>query len=363
MSAQDEILRSWTRCLKEDLLPGLHGHQVKAVARLSLGMALARHCCGSIVSLAVPARGAKPASVRRQQERLLANRRLSPQRAMEQMSRHLLSNWSAPRLLLILDETPKGDDLRVLKLSAAFHKREVALAAVCYRNGALPEPMPRLVAGLLRRAGRLLSRVANPNLRVTLLADRGLCWPVVVQLCRQLGWHWVLRAQHATRLRLADGSERSLGELVRRPGDQWTGSGKVFKKSGWTSADVVACWPEGGKEPWLLVTDGHASFRCCRSYCTRTWCEESHRDHKSGGLQWQQSRVHDPGHAAQLFLLIVLAVLLAIALGRQMIKRGRRRDLDPHRQRRLSVFQLGDRWLLACVYRQIPVTVRFSLPP
>ena len=370
MSAH-EILRPWTRCVKEDLLPELHGHQAKALARLSLGMTLVRHCSSALVSLAVPT-PSKPASVRRQQERLLANPRLSPQQAMEQMNRHLLDHWTGPDLLLILDETPKGNDLRVLKLSIAFHKREIPLISICYRNGELPEPMPRLLAKLLGRVGRLLRKNGDgddtrtrPRTQVTLLADRGLCWPVVLDLCEMLGWHWVLRAQHSTRVRLRDGTVRTLGELVRRRGDQpWFGNGvEVFKKSGWRNANVVACWPNESKEPWLLITDRPASFRRCRSYCKRTWCEESHRDQKSSGFQWQQSKVNDPDHAGRLILLIALAMLLAIALGCQVIKRGWRKDLDPHRRRRLSVFQLGDRWLIQSIYRQTDVPLHLSLPP
>jgi hypothetical protein len=322
-------------------------------------MALARHCASGLVSLAVPTH-AKPASVRRQQERLLANGRLSPQRAMQQMARRLLSNFSGSKLLLILDETPKANDLRVLKLSMAYHKREIVLMSICYRPDHPPRPMPKLVGELLRRAGRLLK---HSSAQVTLLADRGLCWPVVLDLCQSLSWHWVLRAQHSTRLRRADQSICPLGELLQQAGDQWIGSGEVFKKAGWRKVNVVAYWPPQAKESWLLISDHNPSLNLCRSYCKRTWCEESHRDQKSSGLQWQQSRVNDPAHAARLLLLMSLAMLLAIMLGYQVIKRGWRKDLDPHRRRRLSFFQLGERWLIQCVHRQIQLCLCLSLPP
>jgi len=348
--------------VKEDLLPDLHGHQAKALARLSLGMALARHCSSALVSVAVPATRAKPASVRRQQERLLANPRLRAGWAMNQMARHLLERWTAPaELLLILDETPKANDLRLLKLGIAFHKREIPLIGICYRNGETPDTMPKLVAKLLRRVGRMLR--GRHDLNVTLLADRGLCWPLVLDLCEQMGWHYVLRAQVGTRLRLEERTIRSLGELTRRGGEPWCGSGEVFKKSGWRQANVVCCWPADSAEPWLLITDRPASLRRCQNYCKRTWCEESHRDQKSSGLQWQQSKVNDPTHAARLILLMALAMLLAIALGCQVIKRGWRKDLDPHRHRRLSIFQLGDRWLICSMHRQLDVPLHISLPP
>jgi hypothetical protein len=53
----------------------------------------------------------------------------------------------------------------------------------------------------------------------------------------------------------------------------------------------------------------------------------------------------DPEHAARLLLVLALAMALAASQGSLAQKAGRRRDLDPHRRRRLSLIQLGPRWL------------------
>ena len=42
---------------------------------------------------------------------------------------------------------------------------------------------------------------------------------------------------------------------------------------------------------------------------------------------------------------MTLANLLSISAGTWLLKSGRRRELDPHTLRRLSLFQLGIRWL------------------
>ena len=75
------------------------------------------------------------------------------------------------------------------------------------------------------------------------------------------------------------------------------------------------------------------------------WVEESFRDDKSSGFHWNESRVNDPVHALRLLLAIAVAMVLAASLGSVMIKLGQRVVLDPHRKRRLSVTQLGLRWL------------------
>jgi hypothetical protein len=119
----------------------------------------------------------------------------------------------------------------------------------------------------------------------------------------------------------------------------------VFKKAGWRGSQVVATWERGMREPWLLLTDERASLRHCRVYGKRMWVEESHRDDKRGAFHWEHSRVEEPAHALRLLLLSALAMVPAASQGSQALKGGGRRELDPHRSRRLSIVQLGLRWL------------------
>jgi hypothetical protein len=281
----------------------------------------------------------------------LSNRRLRPHEAMGMLARSVLPSLGAGtgrvrRVVLILDETPGGTKgrLRCMKLSVAYRKRAVPIAFECYEPHRPPVPMPQLLWRLLRRAAQSLPR--DCDCEVTLLADRGLSWPIVLDCCVHLGWHYVLRLQRDTRVRFADGTLKSAWQLARRRGTRWFGSGVgVFKKAGWRGANVVATWERGCREPWLLVTDLPATFMRCRNYCKRAWCEQLHRDEKSHGFNWQLSRVRDPAHAERLVLVMALATLLCLSLGTLLIKRGLRRLLEPPRRRLLSVFQLGLRWL------------------
>src|SRR2546428_9057153 len=283
------MVSQWQRTVKLNLLSELHGHQAKTLGLLSWTMALAGSCCaGEIASLA-PAGDAKPCSVRRRMERLLANNRLDAAGAMLQLSGSILQNWNGRNLLLILDETPRQNRLRCMRLSVAYHKRSITLLSICYAPDHPPMPMPKLIRWMLRQIASRLPQDAT----VTLLADRGLCWPTIIRQCRRLGWHYLLRMQRDTQVRLTDGTSRAAGQLAQRVGARWFGDNvQVFKKAGWMHANVLAVWEECCPEPWLLVTDQPPSFRCCRSYCKRTWCEESHRDEKSHGLNWQKSQVN-----------------------------------------------------------------------
>jgi len=341
-----EILRRWERTVKEQLLPGLHAHQAKALAAVSVGIARSGHCDSGRVSGAMPGR-ARAASRRRRAERLVANGRLRPERCQGELARAVLAQLAAcpgRPLVLILDETPQGDRLRCLKVSVGYRRRAIPLAWECYPPDDPPVRMAKLIWRLLGRVARCLP--AGVAVEVTLLADRGLSWPTLLDCCVHLGWHYVLRVQGSVRVRTPDGAEQSARELAPRKGARWFGAGvSVFKKAGWRRANVVACWEPACREPWLLVTDRAATFARCRGYCRRTWCEQLHRDEKSQGFNWQRSLVRDPPHARRLLVAIALATLLAICTGAWALKRGLRRVLESTRRRKLSLFQLGLRWL------------------
>jgi Transposase DDE domain len=338
------MLRHWRRQVQDDLLPDLHGHQSKALADLSFAMTVAAHCHSGKLAAAAPG-GARPASVERREERLLANDRLDPDSAWPQLARAVLGGWAGGPFVLILDETPNHNDLRCMKLTLAYRKRALPLLCVCYALGGQPGPMPELIVGLFRKAAACLPEGA----RVTLLADRGLAWPQVVDACRELGWHFVLRLQGQTRVRTADGRECSAAESAPHPGASWRGEAEVFKKSGWRAGAVAACWLPDCDGPWLLVSDRDDGPRLFRRYAKRVWTEGLFKDEKSSGFHWGESRVTDPAHAARLVLLMALATYLASALGSRVIQAGLRRFLESGRQRMLSLFQIGLRWLMFCL--------------
>jgi hypothetical protein len=357
-----QMVFQWQQTVKHNLLSSLHGHQAKTLALLSWTMAVAGSCCAAAIAALAPAGKTKPASVCRRMERLLANCRLDAVSAMLQLTRSILRDWGGRSVLLILDETPKQNHLRCMKLSVAYHKRCVPLLSICYAPDRPPMKMPKLVRWMLTQVAACVPE----RLTVTLLADRGLCWPTIIRQCRKIHWHYLLRLQSDTRIKLADGAEKTVGQLADRKGTRWFGTDvQVFKKAHWLKANVAAVWEPMCKEPWLLATDTHGSYRCCRSYCKRTWCEQLHRDEKSHGLNWQDSQVNDPAHAQRLVLLMALATLLAIATGAKAIKRGIRRQLfEPRVRRLLSVFQLGRRYLeYAVIHEQPPNLTAYSLPP
>jgi hypothetical protein len=338
------MIGDWRRQVRAELLPDLHGHQANALADLSFAMALSRHCHAGKLAAVAPG-ATTPAATKRRLERTLANDRLDPASVWPQLARSVLGKRVGGPILLILDETPNRNDLRCMKITLAYRQRALPLFCACYALGAQSEPMPELILGLFRQTAACLPEGAV----VTLLADRGLAWPQIVDACGELGWHFVIRLQGQTRVRIGDGRECAAVDLAPKLGACWHGQAEVFKKSGWRAAAVAACWMRDCDGPWLLVSDRDDGPRLFSRYAKRTWTEELFRDEKSSGFHWGESHVTDPAHAARLVLVIALATYLALGLGSRVIKAGLRRLLETTHQRMLSLFQIGLRFLMFCM--------------
>jgi hypothetical protein len=135
---------------------------------------------------------------------------------------------------------------------------------------------------------------------------------------------------------------------------RWWGEAAVFKNAGWRRAQVAACWERDCDGPWLRVRDRPDGPRRFRRDAKRVWTEELFKDEKSSGFHWEQSQVTAPAHATRLVLLMALATYLALGLGSRVIQTGLRRFLESSRQRMLSRFQIGLRWVMYCLTQDRP---------
>ena len=342
----------WLAGLEEIFILVGHRPLRKALAGFSLAMAAAQSCLGSQIASCLDSL-AKMTSVQRRWERLLANEHLKVEAIYQAIVTVLAQQRRGGELVLIVDESDRDENLRSLQILAAVKHRCLPLLAVAYAPDHPPMPMNRFLPQQLERLGAWLK---GYDLRITLLADRGLSWPVVVRTCRKLGWHYVLRLQGQTRMRRSDGKDLTLQSLLgNRLGIARADDLGVFKKAGRIGpVSVTAKRVKGCKSPWYLLSDTASGEHQVSRYAMRMWCEQTFRDQKSSGLNWRESRVSNPAHATRLLLIITLAIWACMLLGLGIVRRGWRRDLDGHKRRTLSYFKLGLLWLRASFHRHLP---------
>ena len=156
----------------------------------------------------------------------------------------------------------------------------------------------------------------------------------------------------------------------------WSGAGTAFATYKCRlDCTLLACWQEGCKDPWLLLSDlaPEASEACW--YGLRAWIEQGFKIIKRGGWQWQQTRMKDPERAARLWLCVAVATLWLLAVGGEAeasVPEGTllsleevsspRRSRSATRLRLVRVFRQGWIRLLMALLRHEPLPKGRFLP-
>lgn len=198
---------------------------------------------------------------------------------------------------------------------------------------------------------------------VTLLTDRGLTGPGVVDVCRGLGWHWVGRVNvgpaQANRVRDATGEEAALWTWVARLGRRGTAPAALFKQAGWRDGFVTVHAPGGYADPWVLFSDRPGGIARVREYRRRWTIETMFQDCKRRGLCLEASHLGDPARLTRLLLALHLALWWLHQLGARAIRHGERARFDRADRRDLSLVRLGRRVMEARLTAERPPPLPF----
>jgi hypothetical protein len=81
-------------------------------------------------------------------------------------------------------------------------------------------------------------------------------------------------------------------------------------------------------------------------YARRFGIEEGFRDEKSGGYDLEAGGIRDAQRLERLLLVVSTALIVAVSEGMSVTLEGKREEVDPHRLRSLSYFQIGLRWIV-----------------
>jgi hypothetical protein len=328
-------------------LPELGVWPRKRLALLVTGLLLARHT--ALPRVAAHLRRVTPTaqadSIERRLRRILAQTEWNTPAIFEGVARESLRRLPAGRCFLLLDDTEKTDECTLTTLALAYGGRAVPLAW-CRWSGKLHGAYWKQVDQLFDQAQRLLP----PQVQPLVLADRGLASPMLVNLIQQHGWDFLLRVQGNTTLRTTNRSRSApslhLGELVTRPGapsvtlDGWV----FYRRPVW--AHTAAVWRTGYLDKWLLVSNLDLGTGLAELYAQRMKVESMFRDAKSGGFEWELSRILLPDRAQRLLLGLMLALLCAVLLGEAAMRAG---EIPAYGRRAhaVSVVRRGLDWLVA----------------
>ena len=156
------------------------------------------------------------------------------------------------------------------------------------------EPWPQTLATLLPALLEPIAAALPAGCTVTLLGDRGVAGPTLIDAAQQRGWDVVLRLNvgetHAHRLRLVPGETGPLGEewrlwdLVETVGTGWQGAVQIFKGAGWRTGYLTVhqlAWACGSGGCCYSTRPG-GRLSAIREYARRSRVEATYRRLASG---------------------------------------------------------------------------------
>jgi hypothetical protein len=308
------------------------------------------------VAAALPL-GVRVPSTERRLGRFLANPAVDVATLWQPLLPVLLAPWAGQEVTLVFDPTPLGATWTVLWVGVVCHQRVLPLVwRLVPQQTDWPDTLGPLLAPLLDQIAAALPAACQ----VTLLADRGVSGPTVLDLCQARGWDVVVRlnvgATQAHRLRLpgpaADtapapgwGAEHRLWDVAGTVASGWTAPAQICKGAGWRTGHLTVYHRPHLQERWVLFSTRPGGYARVREYARRGHVDATFADGKRRGWGLEQSHVRQDAHLDRLLLVWHVALWWLHGLGRQVIKHGLRPQFDRVDRRDRSVVRLGWLWL------------------
>ena len=276
--------------------------------------------------------------------RFCDNHRVHAADVMAAVVRRLTRKRKKP-LLVALDWTDVRS-FHTLMAAAVLKGRAVPLLWATYTDGQFHRSQNAVEEGLLR----LLVSLLPPGVTVILLADRGFGRTELARTCLALGVRFLIRVRPDVRVAHPAYAGR-LDDYPVKKGMWRVLAGAEYRSDGAVRLNVVIRWkaglPPGRDGPWFLMTDlGGNAVRLTDLYARRVAVEELFRDGKSGryGFGLRQTQVKRPARLDRLILVLTLALILLVGLGRVARRRYRAGEwCSSNRPAECSDFTIGRR--------------------
>ena len=255
--------------------------------------------------------------------------------------------WTQMPIYLALDTSMLYDRFCCVRISMIYMNRAIPVTW-CVLEHESSSIKYLQYSHLFERAVALLPQ----NVEIIFLADRGFVCKELMRRIRQLKWTWRIRVKGNQKLRTNKGFitpktlPLSIGKVILF--SRCVDFGKGLER-----ISLSAGWAKGSEEPWYVLSEEAASTEVFLDYARRFGIEEGFRDEKSGGCDLEESRIRDAQKLERLLLVISTALIVAVSEGMTATLEGNREEVDPHRFRSLSYFQIGMRWILRCLVRDL----------
>jgi len=300
--------------------PELSPAQARVLAEYSFGLVLTHACGLAAVALGLAALLGQAVNTARQRLREFykpadqkagrGRTQLDPATCCGPLVRWITGGWADQRVAVALDATSLGQRFTVLACAVVYRGCAVPVAWSIREANAPGAWHPHWCALLLR-----VREALGPGWTVLVLTDRGLESPELFRAITELGFHPLMRVKGAGKFR-PHGWHKfyPLGSFAGREGDRFASAGVAYSGTQ-LPCTLLACRVAGCAEAWLVLTDLPTGAADPCWYALRSWIEQGFKVIKSGGWQWQRTRMSDPARAERLWAAVSLATLWLVEVG------------------------------------------------
>ncbi|RMF60305.1 MAG: hypothetical protein D6746_07035 [Bacteroidetes bacterium] len=345
---------------------GLKKWQAIGLVLISYGIIKARRAQASVIAEELPSFG-KASTVERRIQRWITNRRIDVEATCQSWMRWVFERYQGAQIFLLVDETKISDRIACMMISLAIEKRAIPLLWRCYRaNSAADYPSEGQVAMISNMLKQVLTVLPGEK-PVIVEADRGIGYSSnLMREVAALGAYFLFRVQKQAIFTSEQHQSVPLHRLAHR-GEAWHGQGTLFTQQRAVDCTLHVLWDENQAEPWYLATN-LPTLRG-EEYALRIWQEESFRDLKSGGWQWQNCLTRNPAIMERFLLPMTLAYAWCVSLGLlfRTLEKSVRSTIDYSRKHsKYSVFRIGLRFFKRTLFTdpsKIPLQIGPFLSP
>jgi hypothetical protein len=306
--------------------------------------------------------------------RLLDNPRFTPATHYHPVVQHALHGLRGQRVQLLIDRVLLRNQHNILVVSIGFRRRSIPLVwrVLPHRGSSTPEDHRALLttAAALLPAGVRISVHGDSEFRSLALFGwlRAQGYDAMLGLRSPI---WIYRpseprtagqALSALVPPLAEPAAAGRRRRHRRTPVTYLAGVTVGQDERLGPVNVLAWWERDADDRVMLraVLTNLPATAQTKAYGTRRmWIETVFRDWQSGGFHLDTCGIPSGERVARLLIILALAYLWLVSLGRWVVKRGYRTQIDDGTPRcwHFSLFQLGVGWKerLASFAEPIPV--------
>jgi hypothetical protein len=351
-----------TQAALRERLPLVLPSQRTNLALLVTAAAHAQSCHLADLARALPLPTLQASKVQRIR-RLLDNDRITLDTHYRPVVRQAVQGVRGQQVDVILDRVRLKNRQNVVVGSLGFRRRAVPLAWAVLDH--LGSSNSDLQIAVLEQALPSLP----PGVQVTLHGDAEFCTTALFRWARKRGWHAILGLQSSTHLHFSTRPTEAGRSIAAYYGER---RGVLYVSQVYVTEErfgpvnLIMWWDGDTDEPVRAVmTDLPANGFTFQRGRRRMWIETLFRDWQSSGFHLDQTGLVSHDRFDRLLIVLALAYLLFLSVGRWVVKRSYRRLIDDGVPRawHYSLFQLGVGWLIYCQSNGHSIPVILSLYP